>query len=71
MALAALFQAAQLVQLVARRGQAPDSDIEASVGSLFHIDAPSTETIFGDATALATGVHAMLARLAAGGTREE
>ena len=71
MALAALFQAAQLVQLVARRGQASDADIEASVGSLFHIDAPSTEAIFGDATALTTGVRAVLARLAAGGTREE
>ena len=71
LALAALFQAAQLVQQVARRGQAADSAIEASVGSLFHIDASSTDAIFGSAAALTTGMRALLARLSAGGTREE
>jgi high frequency lysogenization protein len=71
LALAALFQATQLVQQVARRGQAPDSAVEASIGSLFHIDAPSTDAIFGDAPSLATGLRAVLARLGTGGSTEE
>lgn len=71
LALAALFQATQLVQQVAHRGQAPDSAIVTSIGSLFHIDAPSTDAIYGDASALTTGLRALLARFGAGGTREE
>lgn len=71
LALAALFQAAQLVQHVARRGQAANSDVETSLGSLFHIDADSTESIFGSTSALTTGLRALLARLGAGGNPEE
>lgn len=71
LALAALFQSAQLVQHVARRGQAANSDLETSIGSLFHIDADSTESIFGSVSALTTGLRALLARLGAGGSSEE
>lgn len=71
LALAGLFQAAQLVQHVARRGQASDSDVEASLGSLFHIDAPSTEAIFGGALRLATGLRAVTTRLGSRGSTED
>ncbi|MBU1191320.1 MAG: high frequency lysogenization protein HflD [Gammaproteobacteria bacterium] len=71
LALAALFQATQLVQHVARRGQASDSDIEACIGSLFHLDAPSTEAIYGGAQNLATGLRALSSRLGARGTSED
>lgn len=71
LALAALFQAAELVQQVARRGQAVNSDLETSLGSLFHIDADTTVGIFGGTSALTTGLRALLARLGAGGTSEE
>lgn len=71
LALAALFQAAQLVQDVARRGQAADSDIEACVRSLFQLDAPTTEAIFGGPRQLATGLRALSSRLGARGTKED
>ena len=74
LALAAVFQAAQLVQQVARRGQAVDSDVSTCLDSLFKIDAPSTAAIFADPegrTGLATGLNALLARLGTGGGAEE
>lgn len=71
LALAALFQATQLVQHVARRGQASDFDIEACIGSLFHLDAPSTEAIYGGPQQLATGLRALSTRLGARGTTED
>ena len=71
MALAALFQAAQLVQHVARRGHAADSDVETCINSLFQIDAPSTEAIFNGSQGLATGLRTLRARLHSGGSAEE
>lgn len=74
LALAALFQAAQLVQHVARRGRADESDIRTCIDSLFKIDAPSTAAIFATAeggSGLTTGLKALLARLGAGGAAEE
>lgn len=78
LALAALFQATQLVQQVARRGQAADSDIRTCLDSLFKIDAPSTAAIFADSeghtgghTGLATGLNTLRARLGGGGSAEE
>lgn len=74
LALAALFQAAQLVQHVARRGQAADDDIATSIGSLFHIDAPSTVAIFaeggGDEPVLTTGLRTLIERMGSGSTAE-
>lgn len=71
LALAGLFQAAQLVQHVARRGQAADSDIETSLGSLFHIDAPTTDAIFGGTQRLATGLRTLTTRLGSRGSTED
>ncbi len=70
-ALAALFQAAQLVQHVARRGHAADSDVETCISSLFQIDAPSTQAIFNGSQGLATGLRTLRARLRSGGSSEE
>ena len=74
LALAALFQAAQLVQQVARRGQAADPDIRTCIDSLFRIDAPSTAAIFATpdgGIGLGPGLKTLLARLGGGGTAEE
>jgi high frequency lysogenization protein len=74
LALAALFQAAQLVQHVARRGQAADSDIATSIGSLYHIDAPTTAAIFADSDdgkpGLTTGLRTLIARMGSSGSAE-
>lgn len=74
LALAALFQAAQLVQQVARRGQAADPDVATSIGSLFHIDAATTAAIFtpeGDnRPGLTTGLRTLAERLGSGGSAE-
>ncbi|MFN2308473.1 MAG: high frequency lysogenization protein HflD [Gammaproteobacteria bacterium] len=74
LALAALFQAAVLVQQVARRGQADPGAAAISLGSLFHLDAPDTAAIFTEAGQagpdLATGLRALIARLESGGTGE-
>ncbi len=70
LALAALFQAAQLVQHVARRGHAAGSDIETSINSLFQIDAPSTEAIFNGSQSLTTGLRTLRDRLQTGGDSE-
>lgn len=71
LALAALFQAAVLVQQVARRGQATASDQETSIGSLFQTDADSTAAIFGGSLGLTTGLRTLRARLGSGGSAEE
>lgn len=71
LALAAVFQAALLVQHIARRGQAAASDIETSLGSVFHIDADTTASIFGGPQALTSGLRCLQARLGSGGTHEE
>lgn len=71
LALAALFQSAHLVQQIARRGQASDSDVETSLGSLFHIDADSTAGIYGGPQALGSGLRVLQARLGSGGNADE
>lgn len=71
LALAALFQAVQLVQHVARRGHAADSDVETCIDSLFQIDAPSTEAIYNGSRGLVTGLRTLGARLGNGGSAEE
>lgn len=71
LALAALFQSAHLVQQVARRGQAPESDIGTNLGSVFHLDADTTADIFGGPHALATGLHTLQTRMGLSGNSDE
>lgn len=54
-ALAALFQAAVLVDEIANHGQAPSREFTAGVNSLFALDADSVADIFPDPAALRTG----------------
>lgn len=74
LALAALFQAAQLVQHVARSGKAADRDVATSIGSLFHFDAPTTAAVFTpadqDRPGLTTGLRTLAERLGSGGSAE-
>jgi high frequency lysogenization protein len=56
-ALAALFQATHLVARIARHGSADTAATEASIYSLFQIDADSTEAIFGGLPGVTVGLH--------------
>ena len=56
-ALAGIFQAAYLVQQVARRGMTDSADFTTCINSLYKIDATNSEEIFGSASALRTGLR--------------
>lgn len=56
-ALAGVFQAADLVRQVARRGMADTSASEASISSLFKIDADSAADVFGGVAGVAMGLR--------------
>lgn len=56
-ALAALFQATQLVRDIAHRGQADGDDLETCLSSLVQIDAPSSEAIYGGLARLRSGLR--------------
>lgn len=47
LAIAGVFQAASLVQQIARRGNAPESDVTASINSLFQLDPDNAAAVFG------------------------
>jgi high frequency lysogenization protein len=59
LALAGVFQAASLVAQVARRGEVEADPFAASVGSLFAIDAESTEAVYGGVRGVAHGLHTL------------
>jgi high frequency lysogenization protein len=56
-ALAALFQATHLVSRIARHGSPNPSATQASIYSLFQIDADSTDTIFGGVQGVTLGLQ--------------
>jgi high frequency lysogenization protein len=57
LALAGVFQAADLVKQVARRGLADAATLAATLGSVFVLDPPSVESVFGGPTNLARGLR--------------
>lgn len=57
LALAGVVQAAHLVRQVARRGVADTDAMEASLGSVFKIDADSVEEIYGGIRGLSEGLR--------------
>jgi len=59
LALAGVFQAASLVAQVARQGGVEADPFAASIGSLFAIDAESTEAVYGGARGVAHGLHTL------------
>ena len=62
-ALASLFQATHLVRRIARTGQTDPVDFETCVDSLFKIDAPNSEAIYGGLCRLRTGLHLLREQL--------
>ncbi len=69
-ALAALFQSATLVRDVADRGHYVDPDIETSIHSLFMMNAPDIETIYGGVSCLHTGLNSLITQFSGNGTRD-
>ncbi len=66
-ALAGVAQAAQLVDQVARTGEADPVALEASVKSLFQFDPESTEAVFGGLDGVGNGLTALNSLLQNGG----
>lgn len=58
-ALSGITQAAQLVDQVARTGQADPQAMQASVASLFEFDPPTTEAVFGGLQGVSYGMAAL------------
>ena len=63
LALAGLFQAAYLVQQVARTGMAEVSAMQASINSVFARSAESVAAVYGGAGGVALGLEVLLAQL--------
>ncbi len=56
LALAGVFQAAGLVQQMATRGSADPQPLETCIRSIFEVDPPSTEAVFGGVAGLRAGL---------------
>jgi high frequency lysogenization protein len=65
-ALAGVLQASRLVREVATRGRADAAAIEASLASVFRIDADSASDVFGGPINLRTGLEALLTQFESG-----
>jgi high frequency lysogenization protein len=64
LALAGLFQAARLVQQLAREGRADPQAIATAVHSLLALESPSVEAVFGGSAGLRLGLELLRSRLA-------
>ncbi len=62
-ALAAIYQAIQTVDKLARRGSASEHDIQTCIESLFVFDSPTTEAIYGSIVDLKTGLTGLVKQL--------
>jgi high frequency lysogenization protein len=62
-ALAGVYQSAYLVHQVATRGMTDSAALESSINSLFKIDAPSVEAVFGDMGGVVTGLSILKKQL--------
>jgi high frequency lysogenization protein len=62
-ALAGLHQAAYCVQRIANRGSVDTAQMEPCIYSLFQIDAPNVEAVFGDVGAVSTGARQLVGQL--------
>ncbi|MCR4304270.1 MAG: high frequency lysogenization protein HflD [Gallionella sp.] len=63
LALAGLFQAAQLAQQLAREGRAEPAAFAASIQSLMLIDAPSTDAVYGGTRGVTLGLQLLQSKL--------
>jgi high frequency lysogenization protein len=66
LALAALFQCCELVRQIAWHGQPEGEDFATCIGSVFELDPPSTEAVYGGAGRLRTGLKVLQGELAGG-----
>ncbi|KPJ96327.1 MAG: hypothetical protein AMJ53_01035 [Gammaproteobacteria bacterium SG8_11] len=66
-ALAGIFQAARLVQQIARTGMVDQEVFAASIKSIFKIDAPTPEDVYGGIHNVLSGCKTVLNQLGAGG----
>ena len=71
LALAGAFQAARLVQQLARDGRCDKNAMRASVDSVFKIDSASTEDVFGGAQGVKLGLTVLRDRLMEGTNPED
>lgn len=63
LALGGLFQAATLARQLANQGQADTAALEASLGSIFRIDAPSAAGVYGGVAGVRLGLRSLIAQL--------
>lgn len=71
LALASIFQAARLVQQIARNGQASGAAIEASLESLFKIDSNSVIEVFGSPAAMTLGLKCLREQLSGDSSKQD
>jgi len=62
-ALAGIFQSAQLVQLLAREGRAEREPYRTSIHSVLALDAPDTESVFGGVSGVRPGLEILASKL--------
>jgi high frequency lysogenization protein len=65
-ALSGLFQAAWLVEAIARRGTADNAAVEASLRSLLQTDPPSADAVFGGVAGVHAGLRCLCEQLGGG-----
>lgn len=70
LALAGLIQAVKLVQHTANEGPSDAPGLEASLASIFRLDADSVESVYGSAALLEPGLRALVAHLESGRGRD-
>jgi high frequency lysogenization protein len=63
LALAGLFQACALAQELANDGRCDEGALEASVASVFRIDAPSVVGVYGNVSSVRIGLRSLIAQL--------
>lgn len=71
LALAGVFQATCLVREIAHRGTADPALFEVCMRSLFELDPPDTESVYGGRAALRTGLQLVSTQLAGPGDRRD
>lgn len=70
LALAGVMQGLRLAQSTARDGRADEADLNASLASVFRIDADSVEAVYGSARLMRTGLETLDAQLRGGALRD-
>ncbi|HDN26390.1 MAG TPA: lysogenization regulator HflD [Thioploca sp.] len=66
LALAGMFQAADLVRQIARQGLLDQAPFEVTIQSLLKIDADSTEEVYGGVSGIKTGLQVLCGQLGSG-----